>query len=144
MYFIIFFYEENSVEGVPKSWVHKRSDGKTYCYWPDQYNKNKISKLVKDNAPLSETWKVFPCVVKTEAADYHSMLVRAKEAEIATTEVSTSTDEEFAVSKNRSKQHIQSDSDESLEMVPLAPFKRSKTHKKGEQNNPCDYFNKII
>ena len=133
MYLVIFFYEENSVEGVPKNWVRKCSDGKSYCYWPSQFNKNKISKLVKDLAPLSKTWKVYPCTIKAEAIDYQSMLVKAKEAEIATTEAPTSSNDEDDTPVKRRRTKQLSDSDESPQKLQTPPFKQKKTQMSGKK-----------
>ena len=112
MYLVVFFKEENSVEGVPKSWVLESADGKTYCYWPSEPKKYKVSKLVKDLAPFCNTWKLYPCIVKAEASNYQTMLIKTKEAEIATTEAPSSSNDEHTPIKQR-KQVLISDSDES-------------------------------
>ena len=75
MYLVVFFEEENSGEGVPKSWVLESADGKTYCYWSLDFQINKISKLVKNFAPFSNTWKLYPCKMKAEANNYQTMLI---------------------------------------------------------------------
>ena len=59
MYYIVYFSEENLVEGVPKSWVSKIND-ETYCKWPPKGS----GKLIKKFAPPAPGWKLHPCTIK--------------------------------------------------------------------------------
>lgn len=105
MFSIVHFYKENSVEGVPSSWV-KSTDSKTLCYWPPKpMLKGKISNMVRCLDLPSASWNIFPCYVKATAESYSEMLSKAKEAEIAS--CLSSDDEDFQVLKtlNRFKRH---------------------------------------
>ena len=132
MYSVVHFPDENSVEGVPKKWVRKGRNDKTFCYWPPStFKRNLISKLVKEVASPSEDWCLYPCVIKFEVADYNNMLTKAKEAEIATTEAPSSSDGEEPSTSNQKKRTLQSDSESSFDL-PSPPPKRKKIQMNSE------------
>lgn len=114
MYTVIVFDEENSAEGVPNSWIVKKN-GSYFCYWP-QRERHKVGQLVKNRAPPSPSWHLFPCRIKAKVGTYEEMLALRKKAQSETTEIDSSEDARSEKSEN--DYEVQ---------VPVPPAKRVKT-----------------
>jgi hypothetical protein len=65
MYTIVEFIGDDSVECVPRSWIH--SDKKR-CYWPNYADKRQITRAIKKSlAPDTSAWSTYPVRIRYTA-----------------------------------------------------------------------------
>ena len=104
MYTVAIFDTENAAEGVPSKWV-KNIGNEFYCFWPSKMKREKLAKLIKDNAFPAPTWQLLKCRIKCEAASYEEMKIKVKEAEIVSSQEVSDSDSE-SVSENSNLQEV--------------------------------------
>ena len=129
MYLIVLFPNENSVEGVPKSWVTEKK-GKQYCYWPRKAEK--VTAYVKKNEPPGKDWLKVTCVVKCSAETYEEMRSKVKEAQDITTEYHSSSESETSKGSPLRRSSSSSDEDCNISCPPSPPQKRQHLNPTGK------------
>ena len=89
MYSIVIFEQENAVEGVPSKWISQVAK-ENFCFWPSKLSRDKVAKLIKTNSDYSANWTLLKCRVKCKAKSYDDMKIKAKEAEILSSQAEAS------------------------------------------------------
>ena len=119
MFSIIVFKAENTIEGVPSSWV-LNDNGKDRCYWPKSA---KVSVYIKNLQDPLPDWPLYDCIVKSTAATLVDMKRKVQALQYcSTTELDS--DEEIVVN------HDQGSSEDDLE-IEAPPNKRYKLSDEG-------------
>ena len=85
---IVNFIIDNSVEGVPSSWI-KTVKGQTLCYWPIKINGTSLTNLIKALHPPKLTWSLLKCKIYFEANSYQEMREKCQEAVYLTSSENT-------------------------------------------------------
>ena len=63
MYSIVRFVNDNSIEGVPTSWI-LNVQNQDYCKWPPKLPSFGITRLVKRGTPPKANWNLNRCMIK--------------------------------------------------------------------------------
>lgn len=107
MYFVVKFPEENTVEGVPLSWVGRDDQGKLFAYWPSTPG---AKQAAKNCMPVNKLWPKHYCEIICKAECYDSMDRRAERAR-STSDVELSSVDKSPINK-RKKTNYRHSSDE--------------------------------
>lgn len=125
MYKIVIFPNENSVEGVPNSWV-KEVGKATFCFWPKKTEK--VTHYVKKKEIPRDDWTMVPCIVKDIAETFEEMRKKVKSAENITTAVESSdSDTPQTIEKKRRKRLFSTEDEEEDPDLPPPPQKKQCT-----------------
>ena len=135
MFSVVVFDDENSVEGVPSSWI-KKLGNQTYCYWPPRHSKDRLNiyNLIRKEITASTDWNLLTCRIKCETESFKDMRRKVKHSEI----VSTDTDSENIVNlvpTRQSKEQAKSSDDEFVPPIPQ-PSSSKKICEYLEEINP--------
>jgi len=81
MYRIIIFDEDNSIAGVPSTWIKKIED-KIMCYWPLVSSRERVEKIIREQLEPNASWQLYNCRTKGGSISLYSDLgYNLKEAE---------------------------------------------------------------
>ena len=118
-YTVVHFKEENSVEGVPSSWIINVNN-KVCCYWPPKNVAGGITSLIKRCASADLSWSLAKCSIIFKASSYSDMREKCKEAAYLTGSENTEREESIVTEES------DFESDSSEEMFPSPPSKKMK------------------